>query len=227
MSYIPWYVTLVRLIVPILILRFPLLGMLSSILADASDWYFIGVTSDTISVAYQKWDKMMDLYSYLFIAWIVLKWQDIWAKKVALGFFAYRMFGEVLFQITGWRPILFFFPNVFENFVIVCLIIFWLSKKKTFSFSPLHKTLMLSILIVPKMIHEYFLHVLSRQPWEIYNIGSWLGFKDAALINANSFIWISLLYVLPIGAFLLYTKRKYYLRTNLSQQEDSSISIEI
>jgi hypothetical protein len=67
MSYIIWFLTLVRLAIPILILRFPLLGILVSIEADASDWIFVGVTSSEMNTIYQNWDKAMDLYGFLFI----------------------------------------------------------------------------------------------------------------------------------------------------------------
>lgn len=206
MSYIPWYVTLVRLIVPFSILRFPLLGILASIAADGSDWNIIGVTSSGIYTVYLYWDKIMDSYSFLFIVWVVLQWQDVWARKIALGLFGYRIIGLVLFLITGWRPIFFFFPNVFENFVILCLVIFWLSKKKKLNFNPLHKAVMLGVLIIPKMIQEYFQHFLGHQPWEIYSFGSWMGFRGMALNFADSFSWVVLLYLIPMAGFILYTK---------------------
>lgn len=214
MIYIPWYLTLVRLIIPISILRFPLLGILASIAADASDWIFVGVTSSEMNTIYQNWDKAMDVYSFLFIVWVVYTWQNIWARKVALGLFGYRLIGVILFWITGWRSTLFFFPNVFENFVILCLIIFWLSKKKKLNFDPLHKTIMLGVLIIPKMIHEYFQHFLGRQPWEIYNIGNWLGLKDEVSNQANWILWGGLLYIVPMAGFLLYIKYKIKQRAN-------------
>lgn len=150
----------------------------------------------------------MDLYSFLFIAWVVHLWTDIWARKVAFGLFAYRLIGVILFWITGWRPVLFFFPNVFENFVILCLIIFWLFKKNKLNFNPVHKTIMLGILIIPKMIHEYFQHLLGRQPWEIYNFANWLGLEGGVLNHANWILWGGLLYLVPMAGFLMYSKEK-------------------
>lgn len=214
MIYIPWYFTLVRLIVPISILRFPLLGILASMGADALDWGFIGVTSSGMNTIYQHWDKSMDVYSFLFIVWVVYKWQDIWARKVAFGLFVYRLIGVILFWITGWRSALFFFPNVFENFVILCLIIFWLSKKKKLNLDLRQKTVMLGALIIPKMIHEYFQHLLGRQPWEIYNVGSWLGLNGEVLHHANWILWGGLLYIVPMAGFLLYIKGKLKQRVN-------------
>ena len=210
MSYIPWYVTTIRLVVPFLILRFPLLGILASMVADGADWILIGVTSNEIDAVYQNWDKAMDSYSFLFIVWVVWHWRDSWTRSVALGLFGYRILGVVLFWITGTRAMLFFFPNVFENFVIVCLILFGMSKRKKLNLNPMQKALMLSVLIVPKMIQEYFQHFLGRQPWEIYSFGSWLGFQGTALYLINPFLWGTLLYVIPITAFSLYIRRTKY-----------------
>lgn len=120
--------------------------------------------------------------------------------------FGYRLTGVILFWITGWRSMLFFFPNVFENFVILCLIIFWLSKKKKLNFDPRHKTIMLGVLIIPKMIHEYFQHFLGRQPWEIYPFGTWSGLSSFSAHQVDWILWGTLLYVVPMAGFLLYIK---------------------
>ncbi len=212
MNFIPWYVTLVRLLVPILILFFPLWGMFASMFADINDWNIIGIDTAQKNAIYQNWDKALDAYSFLFVVWIVRKWEDVWARRVALGFFVYRMVGDAVFWITGWRPTLFIFPNVFENFVILCLIIFGLSKKKQLNFDLIEKIIMLVVLIIPKMIHEYFQHFLGRQPWEIYSIGKWFGLHGTALINIDPILWGTLLYVIPMGGFLLYIRK----RNNLS-----------
>lgn len=206
MNSIPWYLTLVRLIVPISILRFPLFGILASIYVDSADWKVIGVTSDNLDYIYQNWDKAMDLYSFLFILWIVYKWKDTWARNTAFGFFIYRMLGDVLFWITSWKPIFFFFPNVFENFVILCLVTFWLTKKKKLNFSLVQKTIMLGVLIIPKLINEYFQHLLDQQPWETYSFGSLFGFTGPVLAQVNWILWGILLYIVPALGFLLFAK---------------------
>ena len=208
MDFIPWYVTLMRLVVPISILRFPLGGMLASMYADAIDWDIIGVTSKQKDLIYQNWDKALDVYALFFVVWMVRKWKDVWARRTALGFFIYRIIGVILFWVTGWRPWLFFFPNVFENFVILCLIIFWLSKKKQLYLDRIQKIMMLIVLIIPKMIQEYFQHFLGRQPWELYSIGSRLGFRGMFLTYVDPVLWVLLLYILPMGGYLLYLRKK-------------------
>ena len=152
----------------------------------------------------------MDSYAFLFIIWVVWHWKDAWARRVALGLFGFRILGVILFWITGTRAMLFFFPNVFENFVIVCLLLFGMSKKKTLDIKPVQKVLMLSILSIAKFAQEFFQHFLDRQLWEIYSFGSWLGFQGMALYLVNPFLWGILLYAVPIGGFLLYIRRTKY-----------------
>ena len=208
MSVIPWYITVVRLLVPASILRWSLWGLLASSIVDMYDWKFVHVVTDQDMMIYQSWDKIMDLYYWLFVLWIVWSWKDSWARKVAVVLFSYRLVGMVLYWITQWRFLLFFFPNVFENFVIWCLVLFLLTKKQKLFLTHLQKNIMLILLIIPKMIHEYFQHFLTRQPWELYNVGNWIGLEGIAQEYVNYFAWGGLLYVVPLVGFLLLCGRK-------------------
>jgi len=203
MSVIPWYITVVRLLVPASILRWSLWGLLASSIVDMYDWKFVSVMTDQDMIVYQSWDKAMDLYYWLFILWIVWSWKDSWAKKIAVGLFSYRLVGMALYWLTQWRFLLFIFPNVFENFVIWCLVLFLLTKKEKLFLTHLQKITMLALLIIPKLIHEYFQHFLTRQPWELYNVGDWMGLGGIAQEYINYFAWGGLLYVVPLAGFLL------------------------
>lgn len=204
MSPIPWSLTILRLIVPISILRFPLWGIIASIYADVIDWNIIGVNSKEMDALYQNWDKALDAYTYFFIVWVVLRWKDSWAKGVALSFFILRLVGQILFFLTSCRPVLFFFPNVFENFVILCLLIFWWNGKTKLNLKASQKWPMLLLLVIPKMIQEYFQHFLGRQPWEIFSLKNLLGFQRLNFSDLDSILWGVLLYVLPMASFLIY-----------------------
>ena len=197
MSPIPWSLTFLRLIVPVSILRFPLWGIFASIFADVIDWNIIEVKSKEMDTLYQSWDKSLDAYTYLFIVCVVLHWKDSWARRTALGFFALRMIGQLLFFLTSWRPILFYFPNVFENFVILYLVTLWWSKRKKLDLTVVQKWSMLLLLIIPKMTQEYFQHFLGRQPWELYKVLS---------PGLDTILWVILLYVLPMASFVVYLK---------------------
>lgn len=204
---IPWYVTIARLLVPILILFWPFWGIVATMFADNVDWKLIQVMTDSDNIAYQAWDKMMDLYSWIFILWILRSWKDVWARKVAVMLFGYRLIGVILFWITGMQSLLFFFPNVFENFVILTLLLLWQSKKQKLRLSSSQKIIMLLVLIVPKYIHEYFQHFLGRQPWEIIDLGKMLGLLGTTKELTNDLIWGGILYVLPMLGFLLYVRK--------------------
>lgn len=67
---------------------------------------------------------------------------------------------------------------------------------------------MLVLLFIPKLIHEYFLHFLIRQPWELYNVGAWMGFEGVIQEYLNYFVWGGALYVVPLVYFLFLLKRK-------------------
>lgn len=201
MSVIPWYVTVVRLLVPISILRWPLWGVLAAVVADMYDWKFVSVVTDQDLALYQAWDKGMDFYYWLFILWVVWKWKDIWAKRVAVGLFLFRMIGMGIFWLTQSRLMLFVFPNVFENFVIWCWVLFWLTRKQKLVLSKLQKIFMLLGIGIPKLLHEYFMHFLVKQPWEIYDVGVWLSFDGMVKEYANYIVWGGLFYLSPLVAF--------------------------
>ena len=203
MSVVPWYITIVRLLVPVSILRWSLWGLLASSIVDMYDWKFVHVATDQDMVVYQSWDKVMDLYYWLFVLWIVWSWKDSWARKVAVALFSYRLVGMVLYWLTQWRFLLFIFPNVFENFVIWCLVLFLLTKKEKLFLTHLQKIIMLILLVIPKLIHEYFQHFLTRQPWELYDVGKWMGLEGIVQEYVNYFAWGGLLYVVPLVGFLL------------------------
>lgn len=202
MDLIPWYVTIVRLLVPFLILKYPFLGMIANILVDMGDWNFIHVVTIKNNLVYQNWDKFFDIYSWLFVLYVIRFWSDMWAKKMAIFFFVYRAIGVALFWMTGIGSILFYFPNVFENFVIVCLLIFYIRQRRKLGINVSQKYLLLGLLVIPKLIHEYFQHYLGYQPWELYDIGLWVGLDGLIKHYFNLFAWGSLLYVLPISAIL-------------------------
>lgn len=203
MTFIPWYIFALRLLVPLTILRFPLWGLLGSMMADGLDWMVIGVTSSEMDSVYQFWDKSFDLYFQFFALWVVFQWKDLWAKKVAIISFGYRIFGTIIFLLTGFRWILFLTPNIFDNFVIVCLILFWISKRQKLNLNKMQKWILLALLIIPKTFHEYFQHFLIKQPWEIYSPTQMLGTHNSII---DSMLYGFALYVIPLSAFLIHLK---------------------
>src|SRR5690554_3989273 len=106
-------VVAVRLLLPLLILRFPLVGVLLCALVDVYDYHFIGGNG-----WYQHVDKLLDVYYLSFAAFTVLRWHDVIAKRIALWSYVYRIIGVALVILTDQRWLLVLFPNFFEPFFI-------------------------------------------------------------------------------------------------------------
>lgn len=145
----------VRLLVPLLIFKKPLLGGVLSIVADFSDLVIFNIWGWP-PWDYQQFDKLLDVY-YLTIELIVAQRFARLPRLVASGLFGWRMVGVAAFEITGWRPVLMIFPNLFELWFLFVVAVarfrphYELTGRRTAGW--------LLVLLVPKLLHEYLLHV--------------------------------------------------------------------
>jgi hypothetical protein len=89
--------TTVRLLVPLLMFRWPLPGVLLSMLADVSDFAFLNTGTPEAYAFYQTWDRALDLWFYVVSIPMVMKWKDPTSRSIAFAFLGYRMIGQVLF----------------------------------------------------------------------------------------------------------------------------------
>ncbi len=113
-------VVLSRLLVPLLIIRFPLPAIVACLVIDAVDQtVFQAIAPDADLSGYQSYDKALDIY-YLVIAYIATlrNWTNQFAVEMARFLIFYRLVGVVLFELSEVRGILFIFPNTFEYFFI-------------------------------------------------------------------------------------------------------------
>lgn len=202
--------TLLRLLVPLLILRFPLVGILLSMGLDVIDWKLIDTSNPEVMAIYQDWDKALDFYFQLLVFFIVFKFKDSLAKKTAIFLFAFRLVGLTLFYFTHERQFLFFFPNLFDNFVVIYLLYVFLTKKDILYTSKKILAAVLATLLIPKIFHEYYLHFLETQPWElpIYDMQTYLGITGAVREYTNYIVWGFLLYIIPVTITILFLLRK-------------------
>ncbi len=155
-----------RLLVPLLILRKPLAGGLAAMLLDAVDvviveWFGPG----GMGPHYQGIDKALDLWYLGLEAWVSLGWTERIPRQISIALFAWRVVGVALFEATGWRLLLFIFPNLFENWFLFVLI--------AWRFFPAIRLdtwcrclAWLGVLYIPKLGQEYLLHVAEAQPWD-------------------------------------------------------------
>ena len=106
-------IVLVRVAGSLPVLRWPLAGGVLAVLVDLADLLLrdaldLGGVGD-----YQSLDKWLDqVYLGAFLV-VAMRWSSP-ARPIAIGLFAYRFVGFVLFELTGERLLLLVFPNVFE-----------------------------------------------------------------------------------------------------------------
>lgn len=155
-------VILIRLAVPFAIFRWPLAGALACMLVDALDVVLIELIDLGGFSNYAALDKALDTYYLSFEAIVSLRWQPL-PKWTSLGLFAYRLVGVVIFEVTQVRFFLLLFPNLFENFFVVYLVLQRVSPR--FVLTPSSAAALLALLLVPKLGQEYLLHHAEAQPW--------------------------------------------------------------
>jgi hypothetical protein len=114
-----WVVVAVRFFVPLTIIRYPLPGIVVSLILDNIDYAIFTEFTNIPMERYQGFDKALDIY-YLTIAYIstMRNWKNLYTFKLSKFLFYYRLFGATLFEMTQLRPLLMIFPNTFEYFFI-------------------------------------------------------------------------------------------------------------
>lgn len=155
-----------RLVLPLLILKRPLVGGALAMLLDALDVVIVEFFSEGgMGPYYQSIDKLLDLYYLSLELWVALSWVERIPRLTAIGLFAYRVVGVVIFELTQLRATLFIFPNLFEHWFL-----FYLLRNRFFPNMKLNTwrqtIIWLLILYIPKLAQEYLLHIAEAQPWD-------------------------------------------------------------
>ena len=104
---------------------------------------------------YQRLDKLCDLVYLTAFLIVALRWRGL-ERGVAIALFAYRMVGEILFEVTGDRLVLLVFPNVFEFWFIA--VAAWHHYRPARPLPPRQAAVALVALLAGKEAQEYFLH---------------------------------------------------------------------
>jgi len=161
---------LLRLLVPLLIFKWRIVGVLLAMFVDALDVVLLDslgflLKEDPYSgLDYQFFDKWLDMYYLTFAMIVSFSWKSPLARNTSIVLFVYRLIGLILFEITGIRKLFFFFPNLFENFYLFYTI------AQRFAPKLLPRTLLqlflvLFLLYIPKFVQEWALHYEQLQPW--------------------------------------------------------------
>jgi hypothetical protein len=154
-----WIIVIIfRILVPLTILRWPLLGSILAIISDSLDVVILDYLGVRDYSAYNPIDKALDTYIYIIQGYIIWQWKNKLAKMTGIFLLIYRLIGFTLYEITGTRALLFIFPNVFEFYLL-----YYLAYKNVFKKEPFTKVngmlITVGILLIPKLYQEYMLHV--------------------------------------------------------------------
>lgn len=162
-------VALIRIFIPLIILRYPLLGGTAALILDAVDIELINTFGfwddfDNKHIDYQVLDKYLDMFYITLELYILLSFQNKLVKNVGIALYVLRLIGFVFFELADKRLFLFLFPNLFEYFFI-----FYLAHKKILKRDLLtsyrNLTIVLVALLIPKLIQEYIAHIEVFPIW--------------------------------------------------------------
>ena len=159
----PLVATIVRLIVPLLILRWPLGGLIAAVVADTLDVVIIAAFRSGMFDDYTSMDKLLDTYMLVFAAIVAWRWQNRIARFAAIALFGYRVVGVAILQLTDARWVLFVFPSVFDFFYVYHLVTTrWFPALEVNGYRKLAYVLL--ILTGMKLVQEFILHIVEFRP---------------------------------------------------------------
>lgn len=148
-------IAFVRIAGALPVLRWALAGALIAIAVDLSDLFQMNLLDLGGVGNYQALDKWLDLSYMITFLIVALRWHGP-ARSVAVGLFAIRMVGFVMFEATGNRWVLLAFPNGFEFwFVFVALLRYF---RPAYDLTPIRSIWWLVPIVALKGAHEYALH---------------------------------------------------------------------
>ena len=156
----------VRLVLPLIILRYWLVGGIIAMLIDAGDVILIDLLGlGGFGNHYAETDKLLDSYYYVLELVVALRWANPWMRIPTALLFVHRLIGAVIFEFTGAHVVLFIFPNLFENWWLYCVVVMkWFPSIIPGSWKS--TLIPLALLLIPKMAQEYLLHYAEAHPWD-------------------------------------------------------------
>ncbi len=161
----------IRVVLPLTILRWPIAGVLASLVVDALDVVLVDALARALGeplefgALYSQIDKWLDTWYLGLAAFMAWRWPELMLRWVAIALFGWRLLGVLLFEATASRELLLVFPNLFENFYLFVVIV------RRFAPRFLPRTwpqlgLVLVLLWIPKIVQEWVLHWEQLHPWQ-------------------------------------------------------------
>lgn len=154
-----WAVVMARFFIPLSIPKYPLPGIIASLVLDAVDREIFQQFTGLPLEGYQGYDKALDIY-YLAITYLstLRNWSNLFAFKLNRFLFYYRLVGVALFELTNLRAFLILFPNTSEYFFIFYEAVRLKWDPRVLTKGKLIVTAAL-IWIFVKLPQEYWLHI--------------------------------------------------------------------
>ena len=157
-SIVFWVVVATRFVLPLWIPMFPLPAIVGCLIVDAIDQPIFQTFTHVDLSAYQSYDKALDIF-YLSIATLTMyrNWKSLPAIQVGRALFYLRLVGVLAFETTGWRWLLFLFPNAFEYYFI-----FYEAIRTRWTPARLRPRFYLvsaSVIWILKLPQEYWIHI--------------------------------------------------------------------
>ena len=164
-------IVIVRIIGSLPVLWWPFPGSIIAILTDGSDVFIRNLVGPDSVSNYHAFDKALDqIYMFTFLV-VSLRWSTV-PRNIAVGLYALRLTGVLIFEATGERDALWLFPNLFEFwFVFVAGIQFfglearkdderesWLGGLLPFRYSASQLGVAMAGVAALKLPIEYVLH---------------------------------------------------------------------
>jgi len=119
------------------------------------------------TINYQNKDKLSDTIYYILLFYFIYSNQILNKKQINIIFILllYRLIGLLIFLYKKNRKVFFYFPNFFEY-----IIFFWvLLKNLNIKISQKNEIIIIILLSIVKIYHEYILHYKSKIMNDIYN----------------------------------------------------------
>ena len=169
-------IAIVRVAGSLPVLRWAFAGAVIAVLVDFSDLFLMNLLNLGGLPNYQTFDKWLDLVYMATFLVAALRWQGT-ARNAAIGLFAFRILGVGVFELTAWRGVLLFFPNLFEFWVV--LVAGLKHYRPRYALTPMRAILWLAPLLALKEFQEYALH------W-----GRWLDKYRAVDVATDWWDWL-------------------------------------
>jgi hypothetical protein len=208
-----WIVAVARFLLALTIPRYPIPGILASLLLDAADQTLFQQFTNLDLAGYQGYDKALDIF-YLTIAYIstLRNWANHFAFRVSRFLFYWRLVGVALFEITHLRPLLLIFPNTFEYFFI-----FYEAYRLRWEPREMSRKLVIgaaaAIWIVIKLPQEWWIHIGQLDTTDfvkssIFDVSTDTAWREIVRTWPGVFLALAVVVVLLVAAVSWFLRRR-------------------